>query len=199
MDNREKILQTAEKLFARQGFDGARVDEIAKQAGVNKALIYYYFDSKEKILESILDRHMTEIFRQREVDIVELPELSKEDFVEAMLQKSLAMFEGREDFLKIVITEELKSTKKHWPLFQLIDESFQEGFKQMRRFGFTVKNEERLRYMAFFFGNIPLSMFMMLREEWGEYYDMDTDEMKELFIEGMRKTYIRYLVDELVE
>ena len=48
-----KILKAAEKLFAEKGFDGARVDDIAGNAGVNKALIYYYFKSKRDILEEL--------------------------------------------------------------------------------------------------------------------------------------------------
>lgn len=36
-------------LFAEKGFDGARVDKLAEMAKVNKALIYYYFKSKEAI------------------------------------------------------------------------------------------------------------------------------------------------------
>jgi AcrR family transcriptional regulator len=37
--SRERILKVAERVFAAQGFDRARVEEIARQAGVNKALI----------------------------------------------------------------------------------------------------------------------------------------------------------------
>ena len=54
VETRARILKTAERIFSEEGFDGARVDTIAKEAGVNKALIYYYFKSKEEILETIL-------------------------------------------------------------------------------------------------------------------------------------------------
>jgi len=62
---REKILKVATKLFARKGFDGARVDEIAQKAGVNKALIYYYFKSKEEILEEIMKVFLEESLRRK--------------------------------------------------------------------------------------------------------------------------------------
>ena len=45
--NKGKDLSAAEDIFSEVGFDGARVDDIAKDAGVNKA-IYYYFKSKMK-------------------------------------------------------------------------------------------------------------------------------------------------------
>jgi AcrR family transcriptional regulator len=51
-DKREQILAEAEKLFAEKGFDGTSVRDIAHNAGVNLAMISYYFGSKEKLLES---------------------------------------------------------------------------------------------------------------------------------------------------
>ncbi|UBM60594.1 TetR/AcrR family transcriptional regulator [Marinilongibacter aquaticus] len=47
------ILGVAETLFAEKGFEAASVREIAKEAGVNLAMINYYFGSKEKLLESL--------------------------------------------------------------------------------------------------------------------------------------------------
>src|SRR6202012_3384108 len=54
-DKREHILGVAEELFAEKGFDGTSVRDIAQQAGVNLAMISYYFGSKEKLLESLLE------------------------------------------------------------------------------------------------------------------------------------------------
>ena len=52
-----KILDAADDLFARTGFDGTTTREIAERAGVNKALIHYHFDSKDGLLEKLLDRY----------------------------------------------------------------------------------------------------------------------------------------------
>lgn len=49
-----EILQVAERLFAEEGFDGASIRTIAKEAGVNIAMISYYFGSKEKLLEALI-------------------------------------------------------------------------------------------------------------------------------------------------
>jgi len=54
-DKREQILQVAEQLFAEQGFDGTSVRDIAQHAGVNLAMISYYFGSKEKLLASLIE------------------------------------------------------------------------------------------------------------------------------------------------
>lgn len=47
------ILKAARKVFTNKGFDGARMQEIADEAGINKALLHYYFRSKDKLFEAI--------------------------------------------------------------------------------------------------------------------------------------------------
>jgi AcrR family transcriptional regulator len=54
-DKREHILVVAETLFGEKGFDGTSVRDIAQQAGVNLAMISYYFGSKEKLLEAMIE------------------------------------------------------------------------------------------------------------------------------------------------
>jgi AcrR family transcriptional regulator len=54
-DKREDILMVAEELFGEKGFDGTSVRDIAQKAGVNLAMISYYFGSKEKLLEYLIE------------------------------------------------------------------------------------------------------------------------------------------------
>lgn len=48
-----KILEAAKNVFVTKGMEGARMQEIADEAGINKALLHYYFRSKEKLFEAI--------------------------------------------------------------------------------------------------------------------------------------------------
>ena len=50
----EKILEAADELLAEQGYGAASVGAIAKRAGVNKALVFYHFESKEALFERVL-------------------------------------------------------------------------------------------------------------------------------------------------
>ena len=56
---RAAILDAASNEFAREGLAGARTDSIARAAGVNKALLYYYFHDKESLYAAVLDRVFT--------------------------------------------------------------------------------------------------------------------------------------------
>lgn len=60
-DKQIQIIEIAEQLFADRGFDGTSVRDIAHEAGVNIAMISYYFGSKEKLMEALLEFRVGEI------------------------------------------------------------------------------------------------------------------------------------------
>jgi TetR/AcrR family transcriptional regulator, fatty acid metabolism regulator protein len=60
-DKRERILQAAERVFARRGFFAARVSEIAKDAGVADGTIYLYFKNKDDLLISLFEARMHQV------------------------------------------------------------------------------------------------------------------------------------------
>lgn len=53
---RDRILATAGEVFYQKGLSGARMQEIADQAGINKALLHYYFRSKEQLFDTVFQR-----------------------------------------------------------------------------------------------------------------------------------------------
>ncbi|SFG15680.1 transcriptional regulator, TetR family [Desulfotomaculum arcticum] len=61
-ETKQRILQSAEKIFAQKGLDGARVDEIAELAKINKRMLYYYFGSKENLYQAVLNRNFNKIY-----------------------------------------------------------------------------------------------------------------------------------------
>src|SRR3954470_23546436 len=61
-DRRAAILDAALEVFAKRGYNGSSIDEIAQAAGISKALIYEHFPSKKDLHVSLLERHTQEIF-----------------------------------------------------------------------------------------------------------------------------------------
>ncbi len=55
-ERRNQILDTAEDVFAKHGFDEARMDDIAERAGLSKGAIYWYFKKKDEIIGALLER-----------------------------------------------------------------------------------------------------------------------------------------------
>src|SRR5271157_3146513 len=69
-ESRAAILQAAAQEFAEHGIGGARTDAIAREARVNKALLYYYFKDKDSLYEAVLD-HVFSGLRARVMPVLE--------------------------------------------------------------------------------------------------------------------------------
>ncbi len=61
MDNRDRLLRCALRLFAARGYDAVGVQAIAEAAGVTKPTLYHYFRSKRGLLAALLDEHFEEL------------------------------------------------------------------------------------------------------------------------------------------
>src|SRR5580765_4440836 len=57
---KQRILEAAFSGFAAKGFAGARVDEIARQAGINKRMLYHYFGDKKALFREVLRRRIAQ-------------------------------------------------------------------------------------------------------------------------------------------
>jgi len=71
IETRAVILEAAERIFAQAGPDGARTDAIAAAAGVNKAMLYYYFKSKAGLYGAVLEANAREFHRLAEAVLAE--------------------------------------------------------------------------------------------------------------------------------
>lgn len=68
------ILAAARDEFAEHGLGGARMDRIAERAGLNKRLIYYYFEDKEKLFQAVLEQAYLDIREnERKLNLLEVP------------------------------------------------------------------------------------------------------------------------------
>src|SRR6478672_1184281 len=97
----EKILTAARQVFLSRGMDGARMQDIADEAGINKALLHYYFRSKDQLFERIF----------LEVANSFLPR------VFAVLDSDATLFEKIEQFCKEYISQVI--TTPYVPIFIL--------------------------------------------------------------------------------
>jgi len=63
-ERRAQLLAVARRLFGRSGFHGVSMDEVAREAGVTKPILYDHFDSKEELYVALLDADAQELERQ---------------------------------------------------------------------------------------------------------------------------------------
>ncbi|MCP5037142.1 MAG: TetR/AcrR family transcriptional regulator [Rhodobacteraceae bacterium] len=86
-ERRLEIVQTAERLFREVGFTKCSVDMIIRDIGVSKGTFYYYFKSKEEILEAIVDRTLVQIVEMAE-QVADAPSLDALTKMQMLLSDS---------------------------------------------------------------------------------------------------------------
>ena len=87
-----RLLLAARKEFAAKGLEGARVDEIARQASVNKQLVYHYFGNKEGLYLRVLEDTYAAMIEAKES--LKLGELSPPDAVCSLVDFTFDFFMG---------------------------------------------------------------------------------------------------------
>lgn len=92
------FLDAAEKLFNFQGYQATKISDIVKSIGVSHGIIYYYFKSKEDVLEAIIRRQLCAIISEIEIVISANDERSFQK-IELILYKSLRSIQGGEGLL----------------------------------------------------------------------------------------------------
>ena len=97
----EKILAAAKKVFIAKGMYGARMQDIADEAGINKALLHYYFRSKEKLFEVIFLEAAQKLFPK----------------INSIFESDIPLFQKIENFAEEYIT--IMSENPYLPLFVL--------------------------------------------------------------------------------
>jgi len=109
MDYSEKqvqLIQAAEKLFADKGFDGTSVRDIAETAGMNLAMISYYFGSKEKLMEAMF-LYRSEHFKLQIVSVVEDKKLEPMQKVEKLIDQYIEKLSSQQCFHRVMVREQM--------------------------------------------------------------------------------------------
>ena len=133
--SRQLLLASARAAFAAKGLMGARVEEIARRAGLNKQLVYHYFGSKDDLYLAVLERVYGEIREQeRRLSLADLPP------DEAMAKLVLFSFDylaAHPEFIALLNDENAQGARHvqrarrlhemHSPLIQLLRRTLSQG------------------------------------------------------------------------
>lgn len=102
---KEDIIRIATQAFAKDGFNGSRVDEIAELTHTSKRMIYYYFESKEGLYREVLKRCYERIKRYEED--LDLTTINPEDALARMIRFTFDYHLENTDFVRLVMVENI--------------------------------------------------------------------------------------------
>jgi len=131
----EVLLEAAGEVFAERGLEGARVDDIARRAGVNKQLVYHYFENKDGLYAAVLE-HVYSRIRQREQEL-DLSRFPAEEAMRRLIEFSFDYLAEHPDFVSLIADENahrgrhLQSSTRveavNRPIVDLIGETLKRG------------------------------------------------------------------------
>lgn len=109
-DKQVQIMEAAEELFAEKSFDGTSVRDIAEKAGVNLAMISYYFGSKEKLLESLFS-YRTENSVVKMESLLQDKAATSLEKVYQLIDYYIDKFQNQTSFHKIMSREQVQNSR----------------------------------------------------------------------------------------
>src|SRR6201997_5861684 len=134
---RQKLLAAARREFAASGLAGARVDEIAARAGVNKQLVYHYFGDKDALYLAVLEWVYEEIRAQERA--LNLEGLPPEQAIRKLIESSFDHLARHPDFIVLLNDENrggarhvrasLKLESMHSPLVSMVSKILKQGVR----------------------------------------------------------------------
>jgi AcrR family transcriptional regulator len=137
--SRLSVLEAAAKLFRRQGYSATTLRQIAGMAEIKAGSIYYYFDSKEAILDEVLDQGLFRIFEAVKIALAKAGKVSHRRRIGLAIETHLTALLEASDFTSANIRiygqlpEHLK--KRHRPLRRAYAKYWDQLFLNARRAG----------------------------------------------------------------
>lgn len=132
------ILAAARDEFAEYGLGGARMDRIAERAGLNKRLIYYYFEDKETLFQAVLEQAYRDI--RAEEQALHLRDLPPADAVRKLVEFTWGYYLRHPEFLTLLnsanlhkarhLQESQRARQLNSPLVEMLAEVLERGRRE---------------------------------------------------------------------
>ncbi|MBT8342320.1 MAG: TetR/AcrR family transcriptional regulator [Desulfatitalea sp.] len=175
-DKKLSLIETAERVFAKYGFDKSTISQIAKHAGVAEGTIYDYFKNKDDLLFSISDHRLGELNRSLTESFEITTPVRK---LRRFLRLHFSMFTKNRDFLKVYVVDSLLNRKFYSSNAFALSNNYQNYLVDILEEGksqgiFREKLNTRV-YRNMFFGT-----FIHLALRWLFFEDKPFDKMREV-------------------
>jgi len=190
-EKRRKILDSATSVFARKGYNGTRVGDIAKEAGIAYGLIYHYFENKEDILNRLFQR--TWRVTLKVIEEIDGQGGSLRDKLGAVAGFFLEAWKLQPDVVEVVIIEVIRSPKF---LEEANLEAFQKTFSLLeallKRHADELREGVEARMAAvLFLGSLEILLTGFVAREFlseeGFQVESSRDALVETFLHGIAR------------
>jgi TetR/AcrR family transcriptional regulator len=196
---RRRILDAAERLFAAGGFHATSVDQIARTAGVNKALIYYHFADKSALVLALFTRIIEEVAAH----VAARPgpgarrRPGRATRVVDEIREEVAFLHDRRRIVALLLAEALRGEDRDNYLFRCAALTLEHehggpaapaGRRARRRR--LDPAEQRRQVHELFTGFVPLIAFVTLGERWCDFVGGDRTRLVDDFLDAFARSHL---------
>jgi len=193
-DTQNKIIEAARNVFIKKGMNGARMQEIADEAGINKALLHYYFKNKQTLFKAIFEMVFEQMFSNfsvlisTEMDFLDKIREFTNRYIEMLIQNP---------FLPIFLLNEINHTpdivahmsNKIMPNVQMFAQSFQEEVQKGK-----IRD---INFEELIINIIALCIFPIISKNiFKEIFKIQEAEVTQ-FLENRKKTVPEFIINSI--
>jgi len=188
-EKRERIIQAATIIFARQGFYNSTVADVAKEASVADGTIYLYFKNKDDLLISIFERSMDMFIQAAEEEINK--EKSAENQLKRFIDLHLRLVHKHQELAQVIQIELRQSSKfikeyaneKFFSYLNIVEKIIQRG-KEQKIFNVDINAGILKRAIFGAIDEIALEWVLMKKKRYS--IEEASYELCQMFVKGLK-------------
>ena len=191
----EQILESAKNVFQAKGMDGARMQEIADEAGINKAMLHYYYRSKQLLFEAVFKQAFSLLAPQ--LNAILDDDSSVEDKVRNFTS-NYTSFMTKHPYLPNFIVQELNRNEDF--ILKLKETT---GFPNIQKFKLKVDEEINLGILKpidadqLFVNIIALNIFPFLGKPLIKAFTNKDEKSYKVFVESRRTEVADFIINSI--
>lgn len=195
LNTEQRILEAAEKMFIEKGFAATKTTEIAREAGINHAMLHYYFRTKENLFD-IVFRNKVKLLVSSFLSVAR-QEISFQEIISQAVENHFEFLKNNPK-LALFIINEINGSEKNgmiWqdittPVFSNVIEYIQQMIDEEAGKG-TIRHIEAIDFISMF---VSLNAFPFIAQPFVKHIISDSDEVFDTFLERRKNENIRLIL-----
>jgi AcrR family transcriptional regulator len=185
---KEKILEAAKLEFLEKGFGPAKVDDIARRAGITKAMLYYHFNTKENIFNEIVNKVVAEV-RQEFRSTMSLADMGNPEQFRNHLKAMATFYYQRQNIIRLVIAEQF-SDRNQKNVSQLT--VFKDIFELIKELAGKnpERDEDEFLIRLFFFNALPMLLYASLSDQFCSDFGISPEKCLDVFTDTFTRSFL---------
>jgi len=180
----EKILEAAKTVFHRKGFEGARMQEIADEARINKSLLHYYFRTKENLFDAVFKAAFREIFTKLFTTVD--ANVPLEEKLKNLINEYISFLQKNSYIPGFILAEMNQNPQKIIDIFQSAPVPPVMLFERMKK-SLAGEKPGKTDFRDIFINILALCIFPIVARPMLQHIFEFSDEEYDLFIEKRKK------------